>query len=675
MADENRKILVTGDHGIDRFIYVEGLQEGPPNLREAWVGASRFWTEELKGGAGSVIECLKALGYNALDPYDLPPELAESIYILTRQGDAEKRKWRTALAIVAGEREIHCAKMNSMAADDLPPEVPAIFTDFNQGCLSCNKEEVYGLLRGRRYLVRTHDPRKTEWVEMREKGMQRGIWFSPVQDMFEGALHFAGNWEAMHERLLRYLKADPTLWKQDQWSHHIIIQISFDGILILSPGEENVEGQLLIFAGDQPGSFSRNGYGAVIGGGVAFVAALVPALYDWELLTKGAKEGLARLRMLAEEGYEGPPVGSSDWKLGSSTNLPIHSVDGSIQDGILAYQRRPPEAIWEAVVKMVCGTQGELRSTTVLNMGNLATCCPNYAHTLLRLESRLRNHVKSGKGIISFTIFGGPGSGKSFVAEQLALAVDPTGEVFQQQTFNLSQFSDPARLLDALQQIQTIGLQGKIPFVLWDEFDTMYQGAQGGWSPYFLMPMQDAKFFDGITDRSLGKCVFVFVGGTFNDENDFRKWALESPEGKRLKGVDFHSRLDSSLTMPSVDLGVPPAQAWQSTDPAKLIRAVMIRSFLKKQKKIRFISCEVLAYLVHVPLEHGVRSLQRIILASEIARTPVFERYHLPPADVLQLHVKGLKSGTADPVSDFVQGLDGYDIPEGAPPLELKWIK
>lgn len=33
--------------------------------------------------------------------------------------------------------------------------------------------------------------------------------------------------------------------------------------------------------------------------------------------------------------------------------------------------------------------------------------------------------------------------------------------------------------------------------------------------------MQDAMFFDGTTTRALGKCIFVFIGGTYEDESEF----------------------------------------------------------------------------------------------------------------------------------------------------------
>jgi len=249
---------------------------------------------------------------------------------------------------------------------------------------------------------------------------------------------------------------------------------------------------------------------------------------------------------------------------------------------------------------------------------------------------------------------------------------DSTGKTLKQLLFNVSQLGDPSRLVDALEQIQTTSLQGKIPFVLWDEFDTSLQGNQAGWLPYFLMPMEDAKFFDGMAERSLGKSIFVFIGGTFKDDNDLKKWALDTSEGKRLKGPDFHSRLDSYLTVPSLDLTVNLEEAFTKSDMAKLNRAVFIRSLLRKQEKIKSIAQDVLAYLLHVPLVHSGRSLQRIITASELRRTSIFQAFHLPPADVLQLHVEEPVTTVKDPVLEFLKKIKCEEL-RHEPPLPLKW--
>lgn len=675
MPNEQPKIIVTGDHARDRFTYVEGMGREPANLREAWVNADRFWIAELPGSSGNLIEYLKASGVNAYDPFQSGEEMPESIFILTRQGEAEKRKWRIGQAMTAGERQYQGYRIALSIPGVSPNTPPAVLMDFNQGWLNANQGVIARFLKERPYIVRTHDPRKPVWVELREEGIHPGIWFSPIQDMAEGGLWFAGNWEDMRKRLVRYLQVDKTLWSNSRWLHHVVVQISYDGALVFGPGTGK-EGELLIFAGDLPESFSRKGYGAVVAGGIVFVASLVQALLTKTPVTSSkvnqcAKEGLARARIVVQEGYVGPNIGATDWKPPKSTNLPISSLEHPKTDGIVSYPVKLPEADWKAACDIICGDDSTLRRRT-FGLGNLTIASPDYARTLLRLASRLETHIRQGRGILSFTIFGGPGSGKSFVAEQLASVIDPTGKILKQIQFNISQLGDPARLVNALQQIQTISLHGDIPFVLWDEFDTSFQGNQAGWLPYFLMPMQDAKFLDGMTERNLGKSIFIFIGGTFKDENDFKKWALDTSEGKRVKGSDFHSRLDSYLTVPSVDLTVSLEEAFTKSDPAKLNRAILLRSYLRKQEKIKAIAQDVVAFLLHVPLVHGARSLQRIITASDLRRTPIFQAFHIPAVDVLQLHVREPITTAKEPILEFLKKTKCERLVQ-EPPLPLKW--
>ena len=675
MSEQNRKLIVTGDYSLDRYIYLEGLQDNSADSQGSLLKAKRIWTETVRGDTGSTIECLSACGYDAFDPFTIREPGSESVYILTGQGPKGNKKWRIAQAFAADRKNLPCLSTDIINMHVHPLSIPAIFIDADHSDLMENRNRIRGLFESRPYMVQTCDPRKPEWASLRAEGLSCGLWLSSLSDMSDGALSFAGTWENIHDRLLKYLRADSTLWADNHWKQWIVVRIHSDGVIAFGPAAGYEEGLLLIFAGDQPGSFAREGNGAVTGGRSFLTAALADALYDIGMIRESLQMGLSLLRRLNEEGYVGPPPGTSDWKLEGSTNLPTYLFKAPRADNILQYNRRPPESSWDSVCKVVGGAQEDLRTVTVLNMGNLATCCPSHAETLLRFESRLKNHVRHGKGVLSFTIFGGPGSGKSFVAQELAKAVDPEGKLFQNKIFNISQFGEPSRLIDALQSVQAIGLQGKIPFILWDEFDTTHQGAQAGWLPYFLMPMQDAKFFDGSYDIALGKCIFVFIGGTFSGENEFREWAMNSKEGKRLKGIDFHSRLDSALMVPSVDLPDDNSNAWLESSPAKLVRALMIRNFLKKYQKVEAINQDLLAYLIHARLQHGVRSLERIITSSELGSASVFEPYHLPPVDVLQIHVRGLNPEAVDPVKDFVHNLSGYDIPKDAPPLELKWKK
>ncbi|MEC4685417.1 MAG: AAA family ATPase [Nitrospirota bacterium] len=669
----NPGILVAGDNSIDSFIYLEGFPDKPADLREAWVDAVRFWSVKLDGGAGSLRQYLKATGINAEDPCPLSGDIAESIYFLTRKNNKKGQDWSVEQAITAGEHEYPSGELNKCDFKKISKSIPAVILDFNQGWLAKNRETVPEFLQKRKYIVRTHDPLKEEWKSVRKTGTGRGIWFSPVQDMANGSLWFPGNWESLRERLTDYLQTDDTIWKKGKWLHYVVIQIAYDGALIVGPGIPG-QGKLLIYKGDQPDSFSREGYGTVVAGGIVFVYSLTQALLSsTSLNTKHVLEcsttGLARLRAVVKKGYDGPMEGQVNWEQTTTTNLPVASLENVDTKNIITYSK-PPAANWKTACEIICCSDDELRERTVFRLGNLLTSSPEYADTLLRLASRVETHVNNGKGVLSFSIFGGPGSGKTFVAEQIAEAIDdPSKNRFEYLTFNLSQFNDSLRLVDAFKQIQTASLQGKTPLVLWDEFDTSYNGSEAGWISSFLMPMQDAEFFDGMTNRALGKCIFVFIGGTFKDDAEFNAWA-STGKGKTMKGPDFHSRLNNSLTVPSVDLALNIDKSTQGDDPAKLVRAVLIRAFLKKQQKVKVISQDVLAFLLHVPLQHGVRSLEKIISTSALGKTRHFQAFHLPPLDVLQLHVDESKINSKK-INSYLRDMKLTYYQE--PSLELKW--
>jgi hypothetical protein len=397
------------------------------------------------------------------------------------------------------------------------------------------------------------------------------------------------------------------------------------------------------------------------------VYSLLDALLKKEKLVDTVKKGLARVRRVVTEGYVGPALDDEAWETVDDTNLPVEALNEASTTDIVMYT--PPKPVWQTACDIVCGKDEVLRENTVLRLGNLVTSSPEYAQTLLRLTSRLKNHLNNDSKVLSFSIFGGPGSGKSFVAKQIAKAVDTGGSKFEYKTFNLSQFTDSSRLVHAFKEIQTIGLKGKVPFILWDEFDTSFKGERAGWLSSFLMPMQDAKFFDGLNDQALGKCIFVFIGGTFENDTKFSEWTVKK-DGRKQKGTDFHSRLSSCLNVPSVDLALKTGEIYSGTDEAKLVRAVMIRAFLSSQGKIRSISQEVLAFLLHVPLQHGVRSLEKIISASELSKTTEYHMYHLPPLDVLQLHVNKSRPHS---ITKFMDSVSSEFCME--PPLELEWRK
>jgi len=319
-------LLVTGDYGLEYYVYIEELPDKPANLREAWVDAREFRTIPMPGGAGQLARCL-GCSYVPHEQAAAPKDAPESLYLLTnqaRKGQIGKR-WKVALAIVAGQRDRPCPPV---CLEDFPAGRAVAVMDFCQGWLTANHQLLPQLLADRSYLIRTHDPvypcppggavPEDIWRQVRRASPGRGIWFSPYQDMADGALRVAGNWDTVRSNIVGHLKGDDSLWDEaaQTWLEHIVIQIDYDGALVISPGLKDGEETIIAFPGDQPGSFSKQGEGTVIGGGIVLAASLAELLAQDQftpddLVTKTG-EGLTRARELVRQGYEENPDPEKD---------------------------------------------------------------------------------------------------------------------------------------------------------------------------------------------------------------------------------------------------------------------------------------------------------------------------------------------------------------------------
>ena len=312
-----------------------------------------------------------------------------------------------------------------------------------------------------------------------------------------------------------------------------------------------------------------------------------------------------------------------------------------------------------------------LRQRISMQFGDFAMADPKEAGPMLDLAQRVRQHVFNNRynspengSVFNFALFGSPGSGKSFLAREIARLIDSNGTIFTPDEFNLSQFSEPEQLTRALATIASKSVGGKVPLVLWDEFDSVIDGKRGGWLARFLMPMQDAHFFDGRQKWPIGTAVFAFIGGTFPTAEEFRAWACRTtkpaddpPEAVLLKARDFHSRLYTALDMPSiVELDKRPAENggrrcqmfntdWGNSY-AKLARAVLLRQFFRNNSKVgktaflEEIDDELCKFLLAIPLRHGARSLQRLVEACLVSKPTRARMIHLPPQHFLAEHIE-----------------------------------
>jgi len=695
---EKKDILILGDYATDIFLYAEKWREKSLYIREAPRKDYLFDLVHVPGGAGALVAYLRRSNLQVRLPEEEEKAYKKgedrplkSFYVLTRTDEEKKPVWRTdksrgSLPWGDGPEEKESTCLDRSSRSDAGY---VIVMDFDGGWRKkqhpdgeMNWKKLVDRIRNTPYLIRSHDPRKKEWEDFRGTVKRPGIWVGVAEDLAEGALRRAGIWEDYVERIVEYLKKDGTLFSTKErplgWQHFVVIRIDYDGALVLGPGFDK-KGELLIFPGDQPGSFLREHPGHVVGGGIAFVASFVEALKHpdypllgskkregkgdnkWpEVLRSCVKKGLARSRKVMETGYVNPrdPEDPPDWEKIRSGKHPILRSIGPLNHTSVVTCGRLTED-WETALEIVCGKEFEFRKSTLLRIGDLVTADPEFARGLLDLERRLKRHADAGKKVMSFAIFGEPGSGKTFVAESLQKAIDPDGHTFELMSYDVSQFGGKReRLIDTFKAISQTSLKKKTPIVLWDEFDYVLDQQKCGWLQEFLMPMEKAKFNEGKEERELGRCVFVFKGGIHEDEKSFLQWIdhkKTKEEAKLLKAPDFHSRLERVLQIPSLKLSRAGQTSINRPDRARLTRAILIRHFLAEDqyKNIEEIEPKVLAYLLHVTLRYGVRSLKKIIEASALEKTTVFGLLHLPSGDVSKSHVDEAQ------VNKFLSRLDG----------------
>jgi hypothetical protein len=101
-----------------------------------------------------------------------------------------------------------------------------------------------------------------------------------------------------------------------------------------------------------------------------------------------------------------------------------------------------------------------------------------------------------------------PGSGKSFLLKQLAQCLSSDIEV-EFDEYHVSAFRSVEDLYGAWQRVQSANLQGKLPFVFFDEVDGQVDGRYV--LANFLASMWDGLFHIGKDSFALGKAIFAFA--------------------------------------------------------------------------------------------------------------------------------------------------------------------
>lgn len=538
--------------------------------------------------------------------------------------------------------------------------------------------------------LQDHAPTETELKEPRRLS-KNSIAIMSIADLRIEQIHVtkALSWERAAIDLADELASNPHL-SPLKHCRFAIVTFGTDGALLADFGFDvntNPRYYLIFDPANMEGDFAKSVHGQAFGYQCCFTAAIVsvlnqvdPANPDLGVITNGIRAGLAAMRRMLIEGHGADTDQTPSFPFNAVANEilnPKHEWEYSIatvptqEQNKLEPQARNAWAIVEGepggskqplfgtARRVALRGPKELRNVPYQRFGDLFTVDRSEIESLLSLRQLITDYVndKSATKPLSIAVFGAPGSGKSFGVKQLAKAV--MGDKVPILEFNLSQFSnDPNELIGLYHQVRDRVLEGKTPVVFWDEFDS----SELFWLQFLLAPMQDGKFQVGQESHPIGKCIFVFAGGTSYTYDSFGPKEPDATSVKdeldawrkfrTKKGPDFKSRLSGYLDVLGPNqrqILIDPKQELRKVDSSDVSypirRALLLRVKLglfkdREDEQLQIDPGLLSAFLEIDRYKHGARSLEKI--AEQVcahSHDGEFHRSDLPPEQQLDLHV------------------------------------
>ncbi|WP_297421620.1 RyR domain-containing protein [Clostridium sp.] len=453
--------------------------------------------------------------------------------------------------------------------------------------------------------------------------------------------------------------------------HHLIIPFGLEGAIYYR-NDSAPETRLFFLPYGFEGSLVKDSQGKMIGLTSCFVAGLASAIVSgsqdneelYESIGSGIRKGIVSAQKYYIEGFgENIKEYSYPNSLIFMENEDDFVQKEHVQDVLVPISHNSNcRSCWyilkdkssanlaEIAYDIVKnGVRSALQSIPIAKFGSLTTVDKTEIESYRSIKNLMLEYISTKNTVrpLSIAVFGTPGSGKSFGIVEVANSI--ASNLIKKLDFNLSQFRSPVDLVNAFHKVRDIVLEGKIPLVFFDEFDSALEGKLG-WLKYFLAPMQDGVFREGDSIHPIGKAIFVFAGGTsstfkefcgedFEDKNDQKKFFIEF---KGAKGPDFISRLRGYVNI----LG--PNQTDEKWDHLFIIRrAMLLRSLL--ERKVSHLINEageaqiddgVLRALLKIKrYKHESRSMEAIMEMSMLTNAKKWEQSHLPSKEQLKLHV------------------------------------
>ena len=509
------------------------------------------------------------------------------------------------------------------------------------------------------------------WEELSNCHSDRLITVANINEIRRSAVQISRqiSWERTTQDLIWELTHNPQVNAFSQ-CNTVLISFNSAGVVRLNWEDTRVNARLFFDSPYMEGEFEQQHPGKMIGYATCLAAALAHQIvinYREPNIDNGVQNGIMAMRSLHAEGFgkRGTPPSGANLsfpferisKIITQNNLSLSAVE--IPDPArFLYETPESESqkeqtkYWsiledqytnqlESIARrtVVEGYENILRDVPIGKFGALTCLDRREIEAFHSIQRLIQEYCRTDqKHPLSIAVFGPPGSGKSFGVAQVAKSV--LGQI-SELNFNLSQFNSVNDLHEAFHRVRDETLSGKIPLVFWDEFDGDLNGSRLGWLRHFLSPMQDGCFQAGQITHPIGRCIFIFAGGTSQTMKEFES-RLEMDERQMVKLPDFTSRLKGFLNI----LGPNPIQN-NGSDPYYILRrAIILRSLIERsfpgifQKNYMQIDVGVLrGFLQTRYYKYGVRSIEAILTMSTLAGKSTYERSSLPTDEQLNLHV------------------------------------
>ena len=517
--------------------------------------------------------------------------------------------------------------------------------------------------------------RDSLWTALQKRFGNKLILVIAAEDLRrdEVKVSSGASWERTVQDLAHEIKQNPLLHAARN-CRHLVVTFKSEGSFVISDiGKESESGQFIFDPANQEGQWAAENGGEVVGYGACITAGIVKHLMEDHdaNLAAGVMRGVAAARELLVQGHgawdgansmaqPGFPFAFVAQKLqpgGTGHGLScvkVNTKNLSTSDSwsLLNEQMGNNTRPLYGIARMVARNGARfIKAMPYGKFGKLLTVDRGEIESLNSIRQLVSNYIHNEKGEkpLSLGVFGPPGAGKSFGIKQVIRGIVPGCTILE---YNLSQYElAPQTLIGLLHQVRDEVLKGATPLVFWDEFDSQ----KLAWLQYLLAPMQDGCFLDGRQIHPIGKCLFVFAGGTASRMDLFTP-DIDSPEYREFKlkkGPDFVSRLHGYLNV----LG-PNKRARGGVDDSEDIffpirRALLLRAMagLSGDQELEIDSGLLSAFLKIETYKHGARSLENVLKPMMMAGASGLFRSNLPPREQIGLHVdyeKFCKIITAD---------------------------